>query len=157
MNMKSNNKYIINPEFEHLFAHANLENRLEEDAQMFSFKVLSEVQKICDDQKISRKELAKMVNTSASFITQLFTGTKQISPSMIARFQHGLKFELEVKAKCYEESYGDFVGKIAEHHHLLGQLFHSNNYSFLCSKRPDYNQKSNLTRLNPNQPKIQTA
>lgn len=149
MNTKLNNKYIVNKEFEQLFTHNSIQDKENHEAQMFSFKFLSEVQKICDVRNISRKELAQKVKTSASFITQLFTGKKLISPLLIAKFQNAFEIEFEIKAKYTAETYGEFIGKQAESHLLLGQLIPSNNYSFLFSKKADYNQKPSVNYSKP--------
>lgn len=157
MNTKLNKKYIVNKEFEQFFTHKSKQDKENHEAQMFSFKILSEVQKICDAQNISRKELAQRVNTSASFITQLFTGKKLISPLLIAKFQSAFEIEFEIKAKCTTETYGEFIGKQAENHLLLGQLLPSENYSFLFSKKADYSQKQSNNYSKPSTRYAQTA
>lgn len=107
MNMKSN-KININPAFEKLFSFKSQHEKNEHNAQMISFRILSEVEKICEDKKIRKKELAKMVGTSPSYITQLFRGTKQVNTEIMARFEEALGISFTITAKLNEETYDSF-------------------------------------------------
>lgn len=89
MNSKSSS-YKVSPEFEQLFAFSTADEKLEHRAQMISFRILSEVEKICEERNIKMKDLAKMVNTSASYITQLFRGNKQVNTAFMARFEEAM-------------------------------------------------------------------
>lgn len=110
MNTKLNN-IVINPEFAHLLSFKNEEEKIEHDAQMISYRILSEVEKLCDDKKIKKKDLAEMVGTSKSYITQLFTGTKNINTYIMAKFENVLDVTFEIKLKLNEESYHEFFSK----------------------------------------------
>ena len=46
------------------------------DAQVLMYRFLTEVEKITEEKNISRRQLAKLVGTSPSYITQLFQGNK---------------------------------------------------------------------------------
>jgi hypothetical protein len=89
MNTKSKN-FKVAPEFEELFSFSNDKEKLEHRAQMISYRILSEVEKVCEEQNIMMKDLAKMVNTSASYITQLFRGNKQVNTAFMARFEEAM-------------------------------------------------------------------
>lgn len=110
MSMKSNN-IITNPVFDELFQFKDEEEKLEHDAQMISYRILSEIEKICDERKIRKKDLAQMTGTSKSYITQLFNGTKSINTNILAKFEHVLEVTLEIKLKKNEDSYEDFWTK----------------------------------------------
>jgi transcriptional regulator with XRE-family HTH domain len=110
MNTKLNN-IVISPEFENLFSFKNEEEKVEHDAQMISYRILSEVEKLCDDKKIKKKDLAEMVGTSKSYITQLFNGTKSINTYILARFENALDITFEIRTKLNEETYQEFLGK----------------------------------------------
>ena len=81
--MKLNEKYNIAPEFETLFAFKNKAEEIEHEAKMITQKILSEIDKLNNNKPILKKELAKTLGTSASYITQLYNGTKgsQQSPN----------------------------------------------------------------------------
>ncbi|SFE97815.1 Helix-turn-helix [Chitinophaga sp. CF118] len=110
MSIKSNN-IVINPEYESLFSFENEAERTEHNAQMISYKVLSEIEKVCNEKNINKQKLAAMVGTSKSYITQLFRGTKSINTHIMEKFEDALNISFEIKVKLNEESYSDFLGK----------------------------------------------
>lgn len=110
MNTKLNN-IIVNPEFEDLLAFKNEEEKIEHNAQMISYRILSEVEKLCEEKKIKKKDLAEMVGTSKSYITQLFTGAKSINTNIMAKFENALDVTFEIQLKLNEDSYNDFLSK----------------------------------------------
>src|SRR5690606_7842737 len=70
--------------------------RIEHDAQIFIFQFLGHIDQAMKDQNISKKELAKNVGTSASFINQLFRGDKRPSWSMLAKMSQVLNLKFKV-------------------------------------------------------------
>jgi transcriptional regulator with XRE-family HTH domain len=102
---------VINPEFKNLLSFKNEGDKIEHDAQMISYRILSEVEKLCDEKKIKKKDLAEMVGTSKSYITQLFNGTKSINTSIMAKFENALDITFEIRLKLNEETYHEFIGK----------------------------------------------
>src|SRR5690348_15788748 len=77
----------VRQDFEDLFKFDSKEDELQHKAQMLSYRFLSEVEKQCDKRKISRAELAEMVGTSRSYITQLFRGSKRVNMDVLAKFE----------------------------------------------------------------------
>ena len=75
--MKFKEKYNINSDFEDLFSFNSKEEELEHEAKMIMFRFLSELEKL-NGKPIKKKELAKAIETSPSFITQLYQGDKII-------------------------------------------------------------------------------
>lgn len=108
MIMKSNHTECPD-EFAELFSFDSLEKRLEYGAQMYSFRVLSEVEKLCNKKKIKKKDLAAMVGTSASYITQLFRGDKHINSNMVARFQEIFDICFEIKVRANDQTHSEFL------------------------------------------------
>lgn len=102
MNMKLNN-IVTNPAFDELFRFNNEDEKIEHDAQMISYRILSEVEKICDEKNIKKKELAQMTGTSKSYITQLFNGTKSVNTVILAKLEEALHVTFEVKLKKKEK------------------------------------------------------
>lgn len=113
MSTKLNN-IIINPAFESLFTFKNEEERIEHEAGMISLRILSDVEKLCEERKIKRTDLAGMVGTSKSYITQLFSGDKNINANIMARFENALGITFITRLKPKEEAQGQhtfFVSK----------------------------------------------
>ncbi len=110
MNTKLNNMKV-NPEYEALFSFGSKKEKIEHDAQMISYRILSEVEKVCEENKINKKTLAEMVGTSRSYITQLFRGTKQVNTDIMARFEEALNISFQIKVKLNKESQKAYPAK----------------------------------------------
>lgn len=100
----------INPEYVALFSFESKKEMIEHNAQMISYRILSEVEKICEEKKINKKALAEMVGTSRSYITQLFRGTKQVNTDILARFEDALGISFQIKVKLIDETEGTYWG-----------------------------------------------
>lgn len=98
MIMKLTEKYNINPEFEDIFSFSSEKEELEHEAKMIMFRLLSNFEKILD-QPIQKKEIAEAINTSPSYITQLFKGDKLINMITLAKLQKAFDFTFEIEAK----------------------------------------------------------
>lgn len=128
MSMKSSNE-SVKSQFGGLFS-LNEADQVELDALLIAARFLAEVQEICDERKITRKELAKKVGTSASYLTQLYRGDKLINLTMVAKLQKalGLEYTISTKQKSKFNSAMDETA-MAEHFdkwftdHNKGQYF----------------------------------
>jgi transcriptional regulator with XRE-family HTH domain len=101
--MKFKEKFNINSEFEGLFTEKSKEEELEHEAKMIMFRFLNELEKMNSDKPIKKKDLAKALNTSASFITQLYRGDKLINLLTLAKIQDAYNITFEIKAKLNSE------------------------------------------------------
>ena len=54
----------------------SFEEEVEFEMQMLALTFLSEIEKECEKQNILRKDLAKKIGTSASYLTQIFRSNK---------------------------------------------------------------------------------
>lgn len=75
------------------------EEKIRHKSQMLSYIFLSEVEKACEKRKITRKELAKIINTSPSYLTQLWRGTKKVNMDILAKFEVALGLSFTIKLK----------------------------------------------------------
>ena len=98
--MKFKDKYKISNEFEDIFSFNSEEEELEHDAQMLTFKFLEELEK-CQGSgsKLKKKDLAKALEKSPSFISQLYSGEKLMNFTLLAKIQKAFKISFEIKAK----------------------------------------------------------
>ncbi|MBL0334536.1 MAG: helix-turn-helix transcriptional regulator [Chitinophagaceae bacterium] len=131
MNMKLNN-VVINPEYDSLFNFKTKEEKYEHDAQMISYRILSEIEKHCDEKKIKRKDLAEMVGTSTSYITQLFTGVKSVNTTILAKFENALDVSFEIKMKLNSESYQEFIERQFGVDYHIKEYQYSNERVWCC-------------------------
>jgi len=101
MNTKSKK---IKQEFEDLLGFQTNEEQIEHRSKMIMFNFLDIVEKEMIAKQMNKKQLAEKLNTSASFVTQLFTGTKTINLLTIAKLEEifDIKFQVtkaQVKTK----------------------------------------------------------
>ena len=93
MNTKSKK---IKQDFQNLLGFETQDESIEHRSKMIMFNFLDIIEKEMVKNQMSKKELAEKLNTSASFVTQLFTGTKTINLLTIAKLEQifNIKFNI---------------------------------------------------------------
>jgi ribosome-binding protein aMBF1 (putative translation factor) len=87
----------IKKSFDEVFSSFSEEELIEQEARLLSFHFLSEIEMAMKRQGMSKKTLAEKVNTSASYITQLFRGDRLPNFNILARIQGALGLRFEIK------------------------------------------------------------
>lgn len=87
----------IKKSFDELLSSFSEEELIEQEARLLSFQFLSEIEMAMKRQGMSKKTLAAKVNTSASYITQLFRGDRLLNFNILARIQAALGLSFEIK------------------------------------------------------------
>lgn len=74
---------------------------IEHEKLMIQFRFLSEIERLMEeqDEEWSKKKLAKEISTSASYITQLFRGSKPLNMETIAKIQNAFKVKFDIIAR----------------------------------------------------------
>lgn len=103
MNAKENKIESLINELEDLFKFENEAERIEIKASFIQIDILKEVNDFMEAKNISRTELAKKLKKSKSFISQLFSGDKQLNLKMIAQLQEILDAKFVPSFKDYSE------------------------------------------------------
>lgn len=96
--MEMNGKYIVAEGYESLFDFDEV-NQIELDALWIAAQFLSKIQEVMSQQKMTRKELATKIGTSASWLTQVFRGDKLPSLETIVKLQRALNIEFDISLK----------------------------------------------------------
>ena len=96
---KLKNGEEIKNAFDHLFDQLSEQDKLENEAALLMFRFLSLVEIRCEKLGWTKKELAKKIGTSASYITQLYQGDKMVNMITLAKLQRVLGIEFDVKVK----------------------------------------------------------
>ena len=96
MNTKSKN---IKARFNSIVKFKSDTERNEHDSKILMFKFLSIVETKMNEELMSKKELAELMGTSPSYVTQLFRGTKTINLLTIAKLQRifNLQFKIDTE------------------------------------------------------------
>lgn len=88
MNMPSSKKVNeIKKSFKDLLSLDSKKEKVEHNEHMIMFRCLSEVEGMMEELGINKRELAKRLGTSASYITQLFRGDKVINLNTLAKIE----------------------------------------------------------------------
>lgn len=98
--MKLNDKYQIPSSFDSLFKFESKEDEIEHEAKMIMFKILNTLEAIPAFKDLKKKDLAVLLGTSPSYITQLYKGDKIINLITLARLQDifDVQFEISIKS-----------------------------------------------------------
>ncbi|MCU0402357.1 MAG: helix-turn-helix transcriptional regulator [Algoriphagus sp.] len=86
----------IKNEWDNLFNQISYEDRVSSLADILALQFLGLVDRKMELEKISKKELAKKIGTSASFITQLFRGDKKPNWNILAKMSMELGLDFKV-------------------------------------------------------------
>jgi len=97
-------------EFKKAIKFSNQEDKAEHDSKILMFKFLSIIEDEMILRNMSKKDLANHLNTSPSYITQLFRGTKTINLIKLAQLQSifSIEFEIQLVNKAKKKSIGTF-------------------------------------------------
>lgn len=96
--MKFNEKYKVSPGFEALFESTTDSEHIEQNAKNMSARFLSEIERLCDERKLLKKNLAKELGVSASYITQLFRGDKLLNFTFLSKLELYFKISFSIAA-----------------------------------------------------------
>ena len=99
MNMNSMSKQEIQNAFNDLFTFKDEKEEIKHKAHMLGFQFLSEIERISEDRGLKKKDFAKIIGTSPSYITQLFRGDKLVNLETLAKFAKGLNIDFDIKIK----------------------------------------------------------
>ena len=103
--MKLKDKFLKALEFK------SSKDKVEHDSKILMFKFLSIVEEEMIKTNMTKKELANLLGTSPSYITQLFRGTKNINLLKIIELQNLFDLEFEITAKKKVQKRENKVGK----------------------------------------------
>lgn len=146
--MKFKDKYNIAPEFESLFTSKSKEDELEHEAKMIMFRFLSELEKLNSEKPLKKKDLAKAINTSASYITQLYRGDKLANLLTLAKIQEAYNLTFEIKAKLNSENYSEEIEHNQSKFISRDSWIDENGYWVYISTNPDY-KSGNTESISP--------
>ena len=85
--------------FKEILTPASEEEKLELETLMPMAGFLSEIEKVCEERGLLKKDLAKMIGTSPRNITKLFRGHKIISLQTIAKIMLALDIRFNISVK----------------------------------------------------------
>jgi plasmid maintenance system antidote protein VapI len=103
--MKLSDKYKISNEFESVFKFDNKEDEIDHEAKILMFKFLATLENLQTFKGLKKKDLAVLLGTSASYITQIYKGDKIINLLTLARLQEVFDVTFDVTIKVNSKDY----------------------------------------------------
>jgi transcriptional regulator with XRE-family HTH domain len=88
----------VKKSFEDLFKPRKESVEVEHDSFMLMAAFLSEIERVQEENQISRKDLADKIGTSASYLTQVFRSKKPLNFLTLAKIKRALALKFDVKA-----------------------------------------------------------
>lgn len=105
-------KNSIQEEFDSLFVFDNKEEEIDFKASNLAMQFLGIVDQKMATMDINKKELAKEIGTSASFITQLFRGDRKPNWNVLAKMADVLKLEFKILTEeMHQENMNEAVSE----------------------------------------------
>ena len=139
--MKSANDDKILNAFNEIFDNLSEKDKLDNDAKLIMFRFLDIVERKREKRGWSRKELAKKVGTSASYITQLMRGDKLINMLTLAKLQWALNIKFTIsELVSYQEQTEDKKPPVPD-----GKGF----WVYKKIESPNYSEKGNIPKVKP--------
>lgn len=130
------------------------EDNIDHLSQFISFKILSEVENVCNKKNLKRKDLADLTQTSKSYITQLFQGSKNVNTQIMAKFEQALDATFEFK--LVETGIGEInLNEINSGLHKLNKRTIPHGKYYMCSLNEETDNIIN--ELKPENPERQVA
>ena len=96
--MSSENEKMMN-ELEALLAFNDEKEKIELEATLLHLKFVKIIEEAMKQEGLSKKNLAEKLDTSKSYITQLFSGDKLLNMKTLARFEQMLNINFAIKAE----------------------------------------------------------
>jgi transcriptional regulator with XRE-family HTH domain len=119
-----NTNDTIQSKFKKILTIKNKEEKTKILTSMIHLDIMSEITNLMELKSINKTELAKKLNVSKSYITQLFTADKLINLKLIAQIQDifDVKFSISL--------YGNFTGSVPlEKQALINEIANRDNIS----------------------------
>jgi transcriptional regulator with XRE-family HTH domain len=95
--MSSNNQKMMN-ELEALLSFSSDHEKLDLETELLHLKFIKTIEQIMSQEGINKAELALKLNTSKSYITQLFSGDKLVNMKTLGKIQRILNVSFNVVA-----------------------------------------------------------
>lgn len=112
MSTESHNHEDVKAKFQSLQNNKTEEDLIKEDEYILMANYLSEIERLKKPLNLNRKELAKRIKTSASYLTQVFRGDKPLNFYTLAKIQKALNIRFEVRAYHKNDIVNEFINKM---------------------------------------------
>ena len=114
MNSKNSDIKSVQNEFVDLLKFKTDDEKLEFEAQMIHMDLILKIQDLMKINNIKTKmQLAEMLDTSQSYVTQLFTGEKLLNLKLLAKLQRIFNMRFPIMPSQYQKLRRNFMNQLA--------------------------------------------
>jgi transcriptional regulator with XRE-family HTH domain len=101
---ESETKEYIQDSFDQVFSNQNKEDKIGQLTTLLSVRFASEIDEVMDTRNIRKNAIAKEIETSPSYITQLLRGNRVFSLNILAKIAVALDIDFQISLKNKFES-----------------------------------------------------
>tara|TARA_R110002126_G_scaffold263187_1_gene406187 strand:+ start:234 stop:650 length:417 start_codon:yes stop_codon:yes gene_type:complete len=124
-----------------LLGFENEKEKFDFQKEILSLKFVKVIENFLVQNKISKKDFAKTMDYSPSYISQIFSANKFVNIDFLVKAQNALKMPFEVKLGDYNNSYMDIV------YNSRHDILKSSNKGYSQYKNMDYSIKTDNEEL----------
>lgn len=77
---------------------------IEHEADMISLRIALEIKRVLEDKHISKKDFAKLIDTSPAYVTQVLRGDKKINMVFLAKVVKKLNITFDFRFKDHDDT-----------------------------------------------------
>lgn len=134
--MSSENEKLMN-ELESLLAFNSEKEKLELEATLLHLKFVRIIEEAMKQEGLSKKNLADKLNTSKSYITQLFSGDKFLNIKTLARLEQLLNISFSIKAEHKWPNFAPIEKEIFKKRYSIDSIAGVQGEKYSIRKTPD--------------------
>ncbi|OWY22019.1 XRE family transcriptional regulator [Sphingobacteriales bacterium UPWRP_1] len=97
---KAQAQQVLHEYMQNLFTFNSAEEKQQFEAEMLHLRCMGVIGQLMQERNMTKKQLADALQTSKSYITQLFTADRLLNITLLARLERvfGVRFELQAVA-----------------------------------------------------------
>ncbi len=107
----SSNNLTYEERVYNLLSFKDNDEKLDFETEIIHIEIINQILNLMEDKNISKAYLARVLGTSKSYITQLFTGDKILNLKLLAKLQRIFNIKFNISCKDLENEKKDFLFK----------------------------------------------
>lgn len=138
--MSSENEKMMN-ELESLLAFNEEKEKLELEATLLHLKFVKIIEEAMKQEGLSKKNLAEKLDTSKSYITQLFSGDKLLNIKTLAKIEQHLNINFAIKAEPKRPMFNTVDWEIFKRRYSIDSVIGPQGEKYPIQKTPETKSK----------------
>lgn len=106
--MTFENKLRYKERVKNILSFKNDDEKINFEAEIIHIEIINQILQLMEKEGISKSDLADILGTSKSYITQLFNGDKILNLRLLAKLQRVFKIKFKIVYKSFENKIINF-------------------------------------------------